>query len=157
MKLINKGTTTAEIARGVKLSKEAGIDVLNCIIFGFMYDTMETMRKTLDFACKLNAEFTQFSIATPLPGTPYYDVVKGKGYLVSDWENCDSFHKAGVNFPQLSSDDITCFLKEAYSRYYLRKDYASLMFKRSLMSKEKFLQTMRMAKAYLDRKKEGWM
>jgi radical SAM superfamily enzyme YgiQ (UPF0313 family) len=157
LKLINKGTTIAEIARGVKLCKNAGIDVLNCIIFGFMYDTMETMRKTLDFACKLNAEFTQFSIATPLPGTPYYDAVKSKGYLVSDWENCDSFHKAGVNFPQLSSDDITCFLKEAYSKYYLRKDYASLMLKRAFMSNEKFSQTLRMAKAYLDRKKEGWM
>jgi anaerobic magnesium-protoporphyrin IX monomethyl ester cyclase len=72
---MNKGETTRQIWRGIMNAREADIIIHNCIMFGFPWDTKETIEKTFRFACKLNAEFTQFSITTPLPGTPYYEMM----------------------------------------------------------------------------------
>ena len=77
---IKKATTKEKIENGVKNAKKAGIDVLNCVMLGFYWDTAETIQESIDFACKLNATYTQFSIPTPLPGTEYYDLLISEPY-----------------------------------------------------------------------------
>ena len=71
-----------EFRRGVKLAHEAGLEILNCIMLGFYWDTPETLKQSLDLAFQLDAEFTQFSIPTPLPGTEYYQLLKQNGLRI---------------------------------------------------------------------------
>ena len=59
LKKIRKGTTTALIRRGVDAAKAAGIDILNCVMLGFYWDTPETVRRTVEFAFELDAKLTQ--------------------------------------------------------------------------------------------------
>jgi len=155
---IKKGTTTAEIERGVRIAHKYGLDVLNCVMIGFYWDTLETVQRTIDFAFKLNAEFTQFSIATPLPGTEYYDLLKTSGYMVSDdLEKGDSFHHANVDFPSLKQHQIDEMLKGIYRRYYIRPSYLWQMAKRSLRSWANLRQLMRLTRAYFVRWRQGWL
>ena len=157
LKLIGKNTSAAKIEQGVRNAHKAGLDILNCVMIGFWWDTPQTIRKTIDFAFKLNAEFTQFSIATPLPGTQYYNMLKDGGYMQSDnWEDSDSFHHANFNYPHLSGDWISEQLKGIYRKYYTRPKYIWRMGRRALRSRDNFNQTIRGVKALLTRVKEGW-
>ncbi len=156
LKAINKGTTTEEIRRGVNNAHKAGLDILNCVMLGFYWDTKVTIQKTIDFAFELNAEFTQFSTPIPLPGTEYYRLLSELGYISSkQWENADSFHHSNVDFPHLSNEYINHILKGIYKKYYLRPNYLWKMTKRSLKSKDNFIQTLRLIRAFYQRWYQG--
>jgi len=158
LKAINKETTTEEIKRGVRNAQKAGLDILNCVMLGFYWDTEETIQKTIDFAFELNAEFTQFSTPIPLPGTDYYKLLAELGFIVSDkWENADSFHNSNVDFPHLSNEYINEVLKGIYKRYYVRPDYVWKMFKRTFKSKDNFIQIFRLIRAFYQRHQQNWM
>ena len=50
---------------------------------------------------------SQFSIATPLPGIEFYDIVKEKGWLITDdWSKFEGAGTAVVAYPGLSAEDI---------------------------------------------------
>jgi len=144
LKKINKGTTTKQIERGEMYARKAGIILHNCFMFGFPWDTLETMKKTLAFACKLNAEFTQFAIATPLPGTPFYEMAKSQGLLLGeDWTR-DSFHAASIKTFYLTPEQVNIFFSSIRRRYYFRWAYFWLTLKRCVKSYDYFKQTIRL-------------
>lgn len=155
---IKKKTTVEEIRRGVRIAKDAGLEVLNCVMLGFYWDTPDTLKQSLDLAFELDAEFTQFSIPTPLPGTEYFDLLKENGHLNFDrWEDMDSFHQTRLELPYLSAEQINGAIRWAYRRYYTRPKYVAKMAKRSLKSKDHLRQTMKLMAAYFSRLKEGWL
>jgi radical SAM superfamily enzyme YgiQ (UPF0313 family) len=154
---IRKGMTTRQIKEGVMKARKYGIYLHNCFMIGFLWDTLETIKKTIDFAFELNGEFTQFAIATPLPGAPYYETIEKRKLLIGNWCDRDSFYSAGVNLPHLPAGEINRLAKEAYSSYYTRPEYISLMLKNAFSSKDKFLHLIRLINAYNRRKKEGWI
>ena len=84
-------------------------------MIGFMWDTLDTVKKTIDFAYELNGEFTQFAIATPLPGSPYYEMMDRQKLLVGSWCDRDSFFSAGVNLPHLPTEEINKLARDAYA------------------------------------------
>lgn len=132
---IRKNTTKDEIHRGVKIAKRHGIDVLNCVMLGFYWDTKETVEETIRFAFDLNAEFTQVAAPTPLPGTDYYDLLKSEKCILTDeWEQHDSVHHSSVELPHLSNRDLNRYLGTFYRRYYRRPKYLLMMFFRMFKS-----------------------
>jgi radical SAM superfamily enzyme YgiQ (UPF0313 family) len=158
LKKIKKKTTVEEIRRGVRIAKDAGLEVLNCVMLGFYWDTPETLKQSLELAFELDAEFTQFSIPTPLPGTEYYQLLKENGHLNFDrWEDLDSFHQTRLEFPHLSAEQINEAIRWAYRHYYTRPKYVAKMAKRSLKSKNHLRQSLRLVSAYFSRLKEGWL
>jgi radical SAM superfamily enzyme YgiQ (UPF0313 family) len=155
---IKKNITLPQIENAVRLLKKHKIDIHNCFTFGFPWDTPETIRQTIEFACRLNSEFCQFSIATPLPGTEYYRMVKEKGFLLTeDFSQYDGFSKAVVKYENLTAQEIGALEIEAYRRYFLRFGYLLMMFVRMFRSKSHFMQTMRFGRAFWRRKLAGWI
>jgi len=163
---MRKNAKVEDVANATKWTKEAGIDVHNCFIIGFPWDTPETVEKTIEYAYSLNAEFCQFGIATPLPGTRLMEIVEEEGSLVSgdDWSQHDGFSKAAVSYDKadgggdgLSQKAIETYATDAYRRYYLRPRYVGMMLLRSLRSRDDFAQTWRLGKAFLKRKALGWI
>lgn len=144
LKKMKKNTTTDEIRRGVRIAKKFGIDVLNSVMLGFYWDTKETVEQTIQFAFELNAEFTQMSTPTPLPGTEYAQLLEENNcFLTKDWAQHDSVHHAAVRLPHLSEDDLNAFLKTFYRRYYRRPRYLWMMFWRMFRSWDNFKQSLR--------------
>lgn len=154
LRRIRKGTTTDQIRRGVRAAKDAGIDVLNCVMLGFYWDTPETVRQTIAFAFELNAEFTQFSMPVPLPGTAYWQLLVAEGVVSpDDWFRSDSFHGLCFDLPHLKGEDINRILRETYSRYYTRPGYQLMMAVRALRSWDNFRQSWRGLGALLVRRR----
>lgn len=144
LKKIRKNTTKDELRRGVIIAKKHGLDVLNCVMLGFYWDTPETVEETIRFAFELNAEFTQVSTPTPLPGTDYYRLLEEKNcFLSKEWEQHDSVHHSSVKLPYLSNSELNGYLNTFYKRYYRRPKYLIMMFFRMFRSWGNFTQSLR--------------
>lgn len=156
---MRKNGKVESIEKATRWTKDAGIDVHNCFILGFPWDTPETVEKTIEYAYNLNAEFCQFGIATPLPGTALLDIVQKSGSLVShdDWSQHDGFSKAAVSYEKLPQEKIEAYARDAYRRYYVRPQYVGMMLRRALRSKDDFAQTLRLGRAFVQRKMLGWI
>ena len=60
------------------MAKNAGFQILTSFILGYPGETEEDMNKTIDFSTKLDADYSQYSILTPFPGTPVYSELLDK-------------------------------------------------------------------------------
>jgi radical SAM superfamily enzyme YgiQ (UPF0313 family) len=156
---MRKNAKVEDIAKATRWTKDAGIDVHNCFIIGFPWDTWQTVEETIAYAYGLNAEFCQFGIATPLPGTELMTLVEDGGFLVADddWSQHDGFSKAAVSYAGLNQRQIEQYATEAYRRYYLRPWYVAMMLKRAFRSWDDFRQTLRLGRAFLRRRALGWI
>ena len=65
---INKGTTLKQIENANMLCKKVGIEIRASFMIALPGETPEMARKTIDFAKKLNPDYAQFCITTPLSG-----------------------------------------------------------------------------------------
>ena len=155
---IKKKLDLKDTARIVKLLKKYKIDVHTCFMIGFPWDSEETIRDTIKFACALNTEFCQITIATPLPGTEYYRMVKANGNLITeDLSKYDGFSSPVVKYDHLTKEKIAALEIEAYRKYFLRPRYFAMMFLRMFRSAAYFFQMLRFARAFWRRKIAGWI
>ena len=76
LKNIKKGATVDMAERFTANCKKLGLKVHGDFIIGLPGETRESIRKTIDFAKRLDNETIQVSIAHPYPGTEFYDYVK---------------------------------------------------------------------------------
>ncbi|MGD8313729.1 MAG: radical SAM protein [Syntrophobacterales bacterium] len=155
---MKKGFKVADIERATRLSQKLGIEALNCFMLGFPWDTEETIQETIEFAYKLNAEFTQFAIPTPLPGTEFYQLAREQGYIqATEWDYFDGSHRAAISYPQLSHQTLEFYSKKAYRDYYLRPRWLWLISRRALRSRAHLHHTFKLALAFLKRRRVGWI
>ena len=82
LKNIKKGATIDMARRFTANCKKLGLTIHGDFIVGLPGETRETIRKTIDFAKKLDVETIQVSLGHPFPGTEFYDHAK-KNDLIS--------------------------------------------------------------------------
>ncbi len=75
----------------VNNTKKQGLALQGYFIFGFDTDTTEGFQITYDFIMRNRVEFPVFTIATPFPGTAWFDEIKDR-VLHFDWDKYDTFH-----------------------------------------------------------------
>ncbi|MGZ7047317.1 MAG: B12-binding domain-containing radical SAM protein, partial [Methanobacterium sp.] len=123
--LMGKGITLKHAEDAIKAAKDVDVDVMGSFILGYPGETSEEMDQTIDFAIKLDPDYSQFSILTPFPGTPLYYELKEKGLLeTEDWNKytvLDSVIK--YNKIGLSSKLVERKLAKSYLKFYLRPKY----------------------------------
>ena len=92
IKYVHKGSNRVgrydEIVDNVHKS---GIGIQGYFIFGFDTDTTNSFQGTYDFIMRNRIEFPVFTIATPFPGTPWFDEIKPR-IRHFDWDKYDTFH-----------------------------------------------------------------
>jgi radical SAM superfamily enzyme YgiQ (UPF0313 family) len=69
---------------GVKRFKEHGIMVCGAFVFGYDYDTMDTIEKALEFSIEAKLCIAHFNPLFPTPKTPLYDRLKKEERLIND-------------------------------------------------------------------------
>lgn len=136
MKQIHKGITHDQVIQAVKWAKEAGLETLTYFMLGLPGETEESMKRTIDFALKLDATYSKVSILLPLPGTPLFEEFERKGYLKSkQWDLYNQHDPALVyDHPNLSWDKIFKYYNLFYRRYYLRPAFIWRRFKKDAFS-----------------------
>lgn len=123
--LMKKGITLKQAEDAVRVAKDVGVDVLTSFIIGFPGETCDEIDKTIDFSIKLNADYSQFSILTPFPGTPIYHELKEKNLIYT--ENWDQYTvlKSVIKYEKLGLNKrmVERKLAKAYLKFYSRPKY----------------------------------
>jgi radical SAM superfamily enzyme YgiQ (UPF0313 family) len=109
----------------IRCLEKHGIRVMGFYMLGYPYDTPETVRQTIDYAIHLNTYGAQFTIATPYPGTPWYQELAAEGGhdLDPEWEHYNQYRLV-FKHPNLTFEELERLKSEAYQRYYLRPSFA---------------------------------
>jgi anaerobic magnesium-protoporphyrin IX monomethyl ester cyclase len=118
---INKPLKLKKLESIITICKRLRLKTHVSVSFGHFGETEKTIKQTLDYVIKLDTDSIQFSLATPYPGTRFYDEVVGRDLLIAkEWNEFDPTHNPIVNLPGLSPD----ILKETESKahgYWLRR------------------------------------
>lgn len=109
----------------IRSCEEQGIDVLGFYILGYFDDNEDSVKDTIQYACRLNTFGAQFTIATPYPGTPWYEVLKSsneQNQLNPDLELYTQYRLV-YNHPKLTDIQLSKLKNSAYQAYYFRWNY----------------------------------
>ncbi|UCG67544.1 MAG: radical SAM protein [Deltaproteobacteria bacterium] len=118
---IKKGLTLQQIEDGMRLVKRHGIQALGGFMFGFPYDSKETVEQTLRFAKKLSPDQVQFSISMCYPGTSLYEYAKDNDLLLAkSFREFDMTHGPVVKTVDMDRDELEHILSRAYREFYFR-------------------------------------
>jgi anaerobic magnesium-protoporphyrin IX monomethyl ester cyclase len=127
LEAIKKGISTQDSERFTREAKRAGLMILADFIFGLPGETRATAEQTLAFAKKIRPNIVQFAVATPMPGTEFYEWVKENGYLLVDnlEDSIDSqgLQQCIIDYPDFSKSDIEHYVDRALKEYYLSLAY----------------------------------
>jgi hopanoid biosynthesis associated radical SAM protein HpnJ len=102
---------------------ELGIKVHGTFILGIPGETPETIRETIEFACEVEPETLQVSLAAPYPGTELYRQAQEAGWLeIQTGELVDThgIQNAALNYPALTSTTMFESVDEFYRKFYFR-------------------------------------
>jgi len=88
---VKKKVTLDQIREGVKIAKEAGINIMASFIIGLPGESRETMKETIEFALELDTTWG-FNVLSPFPGTEVREKAEEYGIeiLTSDWMKYDA-------------------------------------------------------------------
>lgn len=116
LQLYNKRVKASDEVEAVRLLKKYGIKVHGGFMIGAPNETREDIEATIDFPRKLKMEYAQFGIATPLPGTRFYQETYPR-LKTRDWDQFDGFH-ALFDTDHLTSEEIESLMKRAFIRFF---------------------------------------
>ncbi|MCF7907306.1 MAG: radical SAM protein [Candidatus Omnitrophica bacterium] len=108
----------------IKYSQHLGIKVHLTFSFGLPGETKETIKKTVDYALKLDPQSVQFSIITPFPGTTLFEELdKKEKILTKNWSLYDGHYSCVFQPDNLSLGDLEESKQHAYRLWldYQRK------------------------------------
>lgn len=105
----------------IKYCKKKHIHISAFYILGFPDDTEESIRKTVEYAKRLNTHIAQFTISTPLPGTGFFDEKK-KDFTTRDLQKFDSTRLV-FKHKNLENKQLQLLRERAFVEYYFRPKY----------------------------------
>jgi radical SAM superfamily enzyme YgiQ (UPF0313 family) len=110
----------------IEYCRKKGIATEGFYVLGFLEDTAESIRATIQYAVDLNTVGAMFKLLTPYPGTP---LRKRMEPLITetDPEKFDG-HTPTFQHPNLSHNELMFLLGSAYTRFYCRPSWLSTYF-----------------------------
>jgi anaerobic magnesium-protoporphyrin IX monomethyl ester cyclase len=103
---MDKGTTVEEIAESTRILRAEGIHVGYFLQFGYPGETAEDIERTIAMVRQNAPDEIGISVSYPLPGTGFYDRVRGQLSAKQNWE---------------TSDDFDPMFQASYSKEYYRR------------------------------------
>ena len=118
-----KPISRAKIIAMTSLCRRYGIKTFCFFIIGLPGDTVETILETIDFAIRLNANWVQFTAATPFIGTKLRDWAVERGMVTEDEYAYVNSHVATIGNESLSRDQVDALHRFAklFERYLLNR------------------------------------
>lgn len=118
LRQIPKDQKPEDVVRTVNDCRAHGIQTHANFLVGLPGESRESALRTIEFAIGLNTHTLQFAIATPYPGTNFYERAKQNGWLTKEsWMQFDPAGEAVVSYPGYSADDIAAMYELAWSRW----------------------------------------
>lgn len=128
LKESGKRITLEQATETVALAKQIGFETLAFYMFGFMDETVEEARQTLNFAMKLKTDYAVFAVLIPYPGTSIYTQGLENGVLPYDfWQRFTRNPEPDYIIPHviehhMDIKTLLAFKNKALRRYYFRPE-----------------------------------
>lgn len=146
---VRKGTTIEQARAFTKNCKDLGVLVHGAFVLGLPGETRQTIESSIRFACEMDPETIQVSLASPYPGTKFYDLCVKEGYInpeslvgESGYQNC------AVSYPGISSTEIFMAVERFYKKFYYRPGYVAKVLKKALLDSKERKRIYREAKEF---------
>jgi radical SAM superfamily enzyme YgiQ (UPF0313 family) len=127
LKTIKKGITVEQIKEFCRNAKKAGLMVLGDFVVGLSGETKETIQMTRNLVNEIKPDIFQVAVASPFPGTEFYDWCRERGYLLTDDPNeyldTDGHQKAIISYPELSNEEMVAEVNAMLHDYYVSIKY----------------------------------
>lgn len=115
------GKTTnkvSEYSQAIQNIHDHGMIVIGCFMFGFDTDTTDVFAQTLQAIRTWGIDIADFSILTPLPGTPIYQQFEQEGRLLTkDWKYYNMGHVV-FKPKQMTPDELLQGVRMMYDEFY---------------------------------------
>jgi len=123
LKVIKKGITTEQVVRAFKVSRQVGIRTQAFFLFGVPGENAESIRETIGFAKKIQADSAQFAVVIPHPGTELYaDTLEAGTIHYDSWADFSSC-RGMIETAELSLEEVEQARVRAYKEFYFRPSY----------------------------------
>jgi anaerobic magnesium-protoporphyrin IX monomethyl ester cyclase len=83
---MERGVTVEQVRRAVRLAQQHGIRVGMFLMWGYEGEEIEDIAATVEHVKQTNPDIFFTTVAYPIKGTPYFDLVKDKVRLPIAWE-----------------------------------------------------------------------
>lgn len=151
LKNIKKGVTRQQAVQFTRDCKKLGLSIHGAFIMGLPGETRETIRETIEYAKQLDLNSIQASLASPYPGTEFYNLCREQGWIASDDFIDDTGHqKCVINYPHLSNAEIFASVEEFYNKFYFRPKYIARSIGRMIIDGEERKKLLKEGRQYLD-------
>jgi anaerobic magnesium-protoporphyrin IX monomethyl ester cyclase len=131
---MGKQTTIKQVVKSFKLCREIGINAEANFIIGHPFETEKKVLKTIRFARNLDADYANFAIMVPFPGTEVYEMAKkgigGLRLLTYDWRVYGKQIGAALESDQLPRKKLIKLQNQAYWQFYTTPRRLPLLIKR---------------------------
>ena len=147
LEILRKGITVEQAEKVIKMTKDVEIETLAYFMIGNPTETREEILNTIKFAKKLNPDYCHFSVTTPFPATPLYELGLEKGIFNDYWKEFAA-NPTKDFVPQLweenlNREELIKLLEYAYKSFYVRPTYIFY----SLLKTRSLAELTKMAKA----------
>jgi len=124
LKTLGKGTNLDMILKARLAAKKAKLPIETYFIIGQPNETMESIKKTIKLAVKLNPDLPIFGIMSPYPGTEIARLAaNGEGgykLVTTNWDEYNKQLGGALEFANLSRKQIEIIQIKAYASVFLK-------------------------------------
>ena len=150
LKNIKKGATVERALRFTRDAHRAGLTIHGDFIVGLPGETPETIRRSLEFAKRLDTETIQVSVAHPYPGTSFFDQALSNGWLTGDSMTDSAGHQLpNIRYDGLDQKEIMQWVERFYDEYYFRPRAAWRIVRKALFDSKERRRLRKEAREYL--------
>jgi hopanoid biosynthesis associated radical SAM protein HpnJ len=150
LKNIKKGATIDMAQRFTSNCKKLGLVIHGDFIVGLPGESRDSIRRTIDFAKKLDTETIQVSIAHPYPGTEFYDYAQKNGLITIDSMTDDTGHQLpNIRYPGLDRGELVDWVEKFYGEYYFRPRVAWRVVRKAIFNSDERKRLTKEAREYL--------
>ncbi|MBV9507083.1 MAG: hopanoid biosynthesis associated radical SAM protein HpnJ [Acidobacteriia bacterium] len=151
LKNIKKGATVDMAERFTANCKKLGLVIHGDYIIGLPGETPETIRKTIDFAKRMDTETIQVSIAAPYPGTELYGYLEKNNLITIDATMSDEGGHQLPNFsyPGLTHADLVEWVERFYDEYFFRPRVAWRIIRKAVFDGSERKRLFKEAREYM--------
>lgn len=127
LNILRKDITIEQVEKIIKMTRDVGIETLAYFMIGNPTETREEILNTIKFAKKLKPDYCHFSVTTPFPATPLYELGLEKGIFNDYWKDF-AMNPTEDFIPELweenfNRDELIGLLEYGYKSFYIRPSY----------------------------------
>ncbi|HNW36229.1 MAG TPA: radical SAM protein, partial [Candidatus Ozemobacteraceae bacterium] len=109
---IHKNLNLETAEQVIAMTRELGIKVHLTLVLGLPGETEQTIKKTWRFVKRVKADYMQFSLSTPYPGTELYEQAAKKGWIEAiDWSSFNADSQASMRTDALTREQLESWIR----------------------------------------------